>query len=252
MPMPAPAADGDSSSEEPWAKARRARTPPPKKTRAPPSAKAQFAQAVAALARASASLAFQHPRAESAGQGKGKRAFAEESGDESKSEAGESRARRRARACKYSQGTFQGRRPPKNPAKLKLFLARKEVHDAQLAESRSAARVVAAVAKQPSARQQAYREFMSNAMTGDNSRERFAVAAAEWRSKRQSSEKGAEAPVAGQAPVNTEAEAPAAQTPVKQAPRERELAMTATPEKSEQPEPPKNKRQVKLSDMFAK
>jgi hypothetical protein len=43
---------------------------------------------------------------------------------------------KRKRAPRGTAGTFKGRRPPKDPAKLKLFLAQKEVHLKEREEAR--------------------------------------------------------------------------------------------------------------------
>ncbi len=198
--VPAAAQDDDeSSSEEPWQKLRRqgSQQKPCNRT---PTPQAQFVSAVAALARASAALALQ-PISSSAPPTKkcttkndeevssgvpGKNTADDDNAEEEKegevavAAVAPGRAPRKPRATRGSQGTFGGRRPPKDPAKLKVFLAKKEVHQKHKEEARVARTAGKGPLKEPSAAQAAYWEHMRTHMLGENSPDNFRQAAKAW------------------------------------------------------------------------
>lgn len=74
---------------------------------------------------------------------------------------GEAKQKKKERAPRGSAGTFAGRRPPKDAAKLALFNAKREAHMKAKEEAKNANK------KTPSLRQRAYWEKLSAKMAGN-------------------------------------------------------------------------------------
>ena len=80
-----------------------------------------------------------------------------------------------------SAGTFRGKRPPKNPAKLAVFLAEKEVWDQRQEEEKQKRMQVHHPKKEPTEKQMQYRDFMRERLQDDNSNTAFQTAIQEYR-----------------------------------------------------------------------
>ena len=86
-------------------------------------------------------------------------------------------------AKRGSAGTFQGKRPPKHPEKLKAFMAAKAKYEAEKAEMKKSQRQVH---RRPSPTQEEYRAWQKafSRSKAASSREHFIEAAAEWRKEK--------------------------------------------------------------------
>ena len=86
------------------------------------------------------------------------------------------------RAPRGSAGTFMGRRPPKTPSKLAVFLAKKEVHQKKMEEAREEARQKRSGEQtRPSEQQLKYWEFMRQYLQDNNSTEAFRSGVQQYR-----------------------------------------------------------------------
>ena len=140
--------NGSSSDEEPWAKVRKERcneqqSGSKKKQRRPLTPQQEFANAVAAMAKATARMSLALPGTAGSATPLGALAAAmsaplQQQQQQQQQEVLESSGvspevqddqGSGCRARRGTAGTFQGRRPPKNPAKLRVFLAEKEIHE---------------------------------------------------------------------------------------------------------------------------
>lgn len=83
------------------------------------------------------------------------------------------------RAPRGTAGTFNGKRPPKDPAKLALFEARREAHFKRLEEAKQEKQQ--RVKKEPTEQQKQYQEFMRVSLQGDNSPTSFQRAIQQYR-----------------------------------------------------------------------
>ena len=95
---------------------------------------------------------------------------------EDQSQQEEEREQKGGRRPRGTAGTFNGKRPPKDEAKLKLFLVQKGIHDKEVA-AKKAEKKAAAGAKQTviSERRAVYLKFMQEFLKGNNSPEAFAA-----------------------------------------------------------------------------
>ena len=92
-------------------------------------------------------------------------------------------AKRKPYATRGTAGTYQGKRPPKNPEKREAFMAAKAKYEAEKAELRKSQRPVH---RRPSPNQEEYRAWHKTFARAKaaSSREQFIEAAVEWRKKR--------------------------------------------------------------------
>ena len=108
---------------------------------------------------------------------------AEKASHPGEQEAVPATATRKAYATRGTAGTYQGKRPPKDPEKLKAFMAAKAKYEAEKAELRKSQRPVH---RRPSPNQEEYRAWQKTFARAKaaSSREQFIEAAVEWRKKR--------------------------------------------------------------------
>jgi hypothetical protein len=151
------------------------------------------------------------------------------------------------RKSRGTAGTFAGRRPPKDPVKLKLFEAKKDayMHQQKLAKEGPTG---SGAVKTPTMKQHAFWDHMSKCLKGSGGPEGFRAATAEWVNKQQAAESLPDTP--GEKPAGVMKKRPAAaslpgvmmkrpaaaclpDTPLKKKPAEEE---TLTPPKPEKPE----------------
>ena len=85
------------------------------------------------------------------------------------------------RARKGTAGTFKGRRPPKDPAKLAVFEAQRDAHIKQKEEEARQKRDEDAPKKGPSHKQIEYQESMRTQLQGNNSPGAFQSAVQQYR-----------------------------------------------------------------------
>ena len=89
----------------------------------------------------------------------------------------------RSYAARGTKGTFQGKRPPKDPEKLKKFLLAKKIYETEKADLRKSK---APKHRRPTPIQEEYRAWQRTfaRSTAAASRSRFTEAAAEWQKKK--------------------------------------------------------------------
>ena len=89
----------------------------------------------------------------------------------------------RTYAARGTKGTFQGKRPPKDPEKLKKFLRAKAIYEAERADLRNSK---APKHRRPTPIQEEYRAWQRTfaRSTAAASRAQFTEAAAEWQKKK--------------------------------------------------------------------
>lgn len=92
---------------------------------------------------------------------------------------------RRQYAARGSQGTFGGKRPPKNPVLLKEFLKKKAAYEAQK-ESLRMQKDSQKVARRPTPTQESYQAWQRafDWSSSSSSRSRFIEAAAQWQAQK--------------------------------------------------------------------
>ena len=154
---------------------------------------------------------------------------------------------RPTRKSRGTAGTFAGRRPPKNPVKLKLFEAKKDayMHQQKLAKEEL---TNSGAVKTPTMKQHAFWNHMSKCLKGSGGPEGFKAATAQWVNKQPAAESLPDTP--GGKPAGVIMKRPSAaslpdvvmkrpaagclpDTPLKKKPTEEE---TETPLKPERPE----------------
>lgn len=87
------------------------------------------------------------------------------------------------RAKRGTANTFTGRRAPKNPAKLKIFMAKKAAYEQAKQEAKEAPSKGTTPPKHTK-NQQAYWKYMAESMKGNGGRSGFAVAAGTWSARK--------------------------------------------------------------------
>ena len=193
--------ESDTSSDDPWermkkqgaktgqgkAKARRQQTP-----------QQQFLSGVASMARASAKISLSMPGvaassmplaglatemdSEQTQQQQQQQQQKQQQKGETESEGKAEPIEKHTRARRGTAGTFKGRRPPKDAAKLKLFLAQKEVYQKeQQAEQQRRREELRKNKKKPTELQIRYRAFLRAQLQSDNSPGAFANAIEDYR-----------------------------------------------------------------------
>ena len=203
-----------SSSEEPWERIKQQRHQPKAKKRArrPQTPQEQFLCGVAAMARASAKISLSMPgvacstvplaglAASMKAQGQqhqqqqqqeqtssvstcsGVQQEQQEQQEQPKAEDALNQGPRR-RAPRGTANTFNGKRPPKNPAKLQLFMAEKAVWEREKEAARQQKKEQRQrQKKEPIEKQALYQAFMRAHLQEDNSAEAFSEAIKQYRS----------------------------------------------------------------------